>query len=305
MTVDAQEPTTSEGWITADDGVRLYWQAIGERGDTVLFLHGGPGGRVQNQLENFAELARTHVVLGYTQRGADASVADTTTLTVQRHVDDLELVRRHFGLERVTLLGHSWGTALAVLYAERYPRHVERLILNAPMPPARTPFGAQRDSAMLVRRTEICRATPGVAADTSALRACVSNPATQRNAYLADTTNLRRARGDLAQAAFTGLDRTALRVTMRALGDWDFRRAMSRVRAPALVVEGARTPIPLAQVRLWAETIPNARLLLVPNTGHGAPFIENPDVFFSALREFLDGRWPDGTVGPPWPGTLE
>lgn len=299
-----QEPTVQEGHVTTDDGVRLHWQAIGERGDTVVFLHGGPGGRVQNQLLNLSELASTHVVLGYTQRGVPGSEADTATLTVERHVEDLEAVRRHLGLERLTLFGHSWGTALAVLYAERYPERVARLILNAPMPPARTPFAAERDSAMLVRRTEVCTASLGAAADTSSMRACVSNPATQRIAYLADTASLRRARGDMAREAFAGLDRTALRVMMRALGDWDFRRAMARVRAPTLVTEGALTPIPLEQVRMWAETIPDARLLLVPRTGHGAPFIENPEVFFPALREFLAGSWPAASVGAPWPGLV-
>jgi pimeloyl-ACP methyl ester carboxylesterase len=62
------------------------------------------------------------------------------TLVAKRHVADLEALRQHFKLRRVTLMGHSWGCGLAVLYAAAYPEIVKRLLLIAPLPPARTPF---------------------------------------------------------------------------------------------------------------------------------------------------------------------
>lgn len=81
-----------------------------------------------------------------------------------------------------------------------------------------------------------------------------------------------------------------------ALGDWDYRPALRRIRVPALVVEGAQTPVPLDQVRVSAESLVNGRLLLVEGAGHGYSYIEQPEVFFPAIEEFLDCRWPRGAM---------
>ena len=60
-------------------------------------------------------------------------MADAAALDAERFADDLEAVRKHFGLERVTLVGHSWGAGVAALYAMRYPDRVSRIVLVGPM----------------------------------------------------------------------------------------------------------------------------------------------------------------------------
>ena len=286
----AQEWPTREGHVVTDDGVRLHWRAYGERGDTIVFLHGGPGGRLNSQLDNLSELARTHVLIGYTQRGAEGSRADSATLTVERHVADIEQVRRHFGIDQMTLLGHSWGGALATLYAAQYPQHVERLILNGPMPPARTPFNGQRDAAVGAAIRRICSDQLGAAADSAAIDGCMGQRGMNLRVYYADTMNIARSR------AAGGIDQVTNRAGIRSLGEWDFRPVMARVRAPTLVVEGALTPVPLDQVRLWAALIPDARVLLLERVGHAYGSVESPSAFFGAIRMFLNGEWPDGST---------
>ena len=291
-----QEPVVRDGFVEMRDGVRIHWRSMGERGDTVVFLHGGPGGRVDGRLPDLLELARSHVVLGYDQRGGGESVADSLTIGVDAHIEDLEQLRAHFGLERLTLFGHSWGGALAVLYAARYPEHVERLILNGPMPPARVPFDAERSAAIEQRKRELCGEMLGSVTDTAAFGACVRRPDMNARVYFADTTHIARVQGRGG-----GVDPIALRAGMRSLGDWDFRPAMAAVRAPTLVIEGTRSPVPLEQVRVWAQHIPAGRLLLIDGAGHGYALIERPDVFFPAIRRFLNGVWPDDAerlVGP-------
>jgi proline iminopeptidase len=84
-------------------------------------------------MEYFAKdltpLAATHTLLFYDQRGAGRSslVTDSAALDGQRFAEDLESVRKHFGLARVTLLGHSWGAGVAALYSSRYPDRIARL----------------------------------------------------------------------------------------------------------------------------------------------------------------------------------
>lgn len=289
----AQEPKTSEGYITAPDGVRLFYRVYGDRGDTIIYLHGGPGGTLERQLPNLLPLAERHVIIAYDQRGGGRSdIGDTTRITPARHVQDLENVRRHFGVERPTLMGHSWGTAVAIMYADAYPQNVARLILNGPMPPARVPYDAQRNASVAARIAAMCAAQVGADATDTERQQCQRRMGMPRYVYFADTLNFTRDRGQGRGLEGGPGGSIGQRATLRALGDWDYRPALRRIRVPALVVEGAQTPVPLDQVRVWAESLVNGRLLLVEGAGHGYPYIEQPEVFFPAIEEFLAGRWP-------------
>lgn len=292
--LSAQEIATREGYVVAADGVHLFYRVYGERGDTIIYLHGGPGGSMERQMPNLLPLARRHVIIAYDQRGGNgrSGVGDTTRLTPATHVADLEAVRRHFGVERPALMGHSWGTAVAIMYADAHPAHVARLILNGPMPPARDPFNAQRRAAVTGRIARECARMLGPAATARQEVECMTRPEWPVRAYFADTLNMARDRGrEPAAWPVAGG-----RFTMQALGDWDFRPALRRIQAPALVVEGAQTVIPLDQVRVWARELANGRLLLIEGAGHGYPYIEQPEVFFPAIEEFLAGRWPSGAI---------
>lgn len=286
----AQQPLMREGVVTVRDGVKLQYRIYGERGDTIVHLHGGPGGDLRGQLPNLTELARKHVLIGYDQRGGGRSVpVDTMTITVETHVKDLEDVRAALSIPRMTLYGHSWGATLAALYAAEYPQYVHQLILNGPMPPAKSPYDAQRWEAIAAAKRRMCKQQ-----GTDSIDACAQRI---RNAvvYYYDTLNIARNRGGRVAIGGDGINEhghIANRRTIQSLGNWDFRLLLQRLMVRTLVVEGAESPVPLDQVRLWAQSLPDARTLVVPNTGHGYPHIENPEYFFPALEEFLAGHWP-------------
>ena len=289
-----------EGYVVGADQVRLFFRTVGTGGDTLVFLHGGPGENFQGVGPDLEPLAHTHVLLFYDQRGSGRSEApaDTMLLTVERHVADLEAVRRHFGLGRVALIGHSWGCGLAALYAAAHPERVVRLLLIAPMPPARTPFFparaaavARRDSAL---RTHLGWGPDDEAAGADPVARCRRRRLFSDLRYYADSAAIRRKRGDYcavpAEAyAMQGLTQ---RRTLASLGDWDFRPLLGSIRVPSLVIEGARTPLPHDAIEVWATLIPNGRLLLIPGAGHAYPFVEQPGAFFPAVERFLEGGWP-------------
>ncbi len=109
-------------------------------------------------------LAAQHVLLFYDQRGTGRStlVSDSTSLDAQRFADDLEALRSQFRLERLTLLAHSWGAAVAALYAARYPERVGRLLIVDGIPARRSYFtqgverlNARRDSVTQHRLQEL------------------------------------------------------------------------------------------------------------------------------------------------------
>ena len=110
----------------------LYFEESGNpRGKPVVFLHGGPGGGTEPRMRRYFDPARYRIVL-VDQRGCGkstpfASLEDNTTWHL---VDDVEALRRHLGVERWLVFGGSWGSTLALAYAETHPERVTELVLR-------------------------------------------------------------------------------------------------------------------------------------------------------------------------------
>ncbi|PIB93519.1 proline iminopeptidase-family hydrolase [Caulobacter sp. FWC2] len=125
----------SEGYVAVPGG-KVYWRKFGSGGKTpLLTLHGGPGSS-HNYLLPLQALADERPVIFYDQLGCGRADApeDDSVYMIQRSVDELDAVRAALGLDRVVLLGHSWGALLAVEYlCQGRGRGVDRLILSGAM----------------------------------------------------------------------------------------------------------------------------------------------------------------------------
>ncbi|MCK4941451.1 alpha/beta fold hydrolase, partial [candidate division WOR-3 bacterium] len=114
----------SEGYWEIN-GTKLHYVIIGS-GDPIVVLHGGPGGNLISKLE-FAHFAPGFQWIFYDQRGCGESERFPVDLerldeaaaffSVERQVEDLEEIRKKLGVEKITLMGHSWGGGLAIFYA--------------------------------------------------------------------------------------------------------------------------------------------------------------------------------------------
>src|SRR6185437_6663659 len=140
----AQSPVTQDGYVD-NRGVKLFYHIVGHGADTLVVIHGGPGFTLDYLAPDLEPLTAHHTLLFYDQRGAGKStlVGDSAGLTVDKFVDDLEAIRRHFHMKKLTLLAHSWGAAVAALYAIRYPDQVSRMIIVGGLPMT----GRERDQA--------------------------------------------------------------------------------------------------------------------------------------------------------------
>lgn len=116
-------------------GGNVYYHVAG-RGDgtPLLTLHGGPG-FPHNAFAPLAQLGDERRVVFFDQLGCGQSdrPTDSSLWTVERAVQEVDAVRRHLGLDRIHLLGHSWGGALAIDYMLSRPAGVEKLILVSPL----------------------------------------------------------------------------------------------------------------------------------------------------------------------------
>lgn len=283
------------GMLQAPDGLSLHYQVDVGPGEPIIVLHGGPGLSAGYLRPDLARLAARHTLIFYDQRGAGYSSVrqDGALINLEKHIEDLDLVRRHFGLQRVTLFGHSWGAALAAHYAIRYPQHVRRMLLVGPMIVRNVPYMAQFDAELMSRmdeptrrRFETLQAATADADDPIA--ACREFWALFIHNYLSKKTQTTQFRGDACAGSPQGVANTdkVWELTLLPLGDFDWRGELASVQVPTLIVLGDEDPIPAQSAIEWAQALPRARLLTIPDSGH-FPYVEQPDVFYPAIEAFL------------------
>lgn len=130
------EPYAS-GMLDVGDGQTLYWEECGNPdGKPAVFVHGGPGGGCTPASRRFFDPARYRIVLvdqrncGRSRPSASDPVCDLSANTTWHLVADLERLREARGIERWLVFGGSWGSALALAYAERHPDAVSELVLR-------------------------------------------------------------------------------------------------------------------------------------------------------------------------------
>lgn len=132
--------------MPAWDGTPL-WTVCSGSGPPVVFVHGGPG--LWDYLGPLAELLDDRVTaIRYDQRGCARSGGADGPFTIVQALDDLDRVRAAYGLDQVSVVGHSWGAEVAVRYAARYTDHVRAVAYLAGVGAGETylpGFSAERD----------------------------------------------------------------------------------------------------------------------------------------------------------------
>ncbi|HEV8214939.1 MAG TPA: alpha/beta hydrolase [Gemmatimonadaceae bacterium] len=301
-------PAAPQSWtIGVAPGVALYVESLGRGRDTLVLLHGGPGLTAANVLPDFAALGDQFTVLSYDQRGAGRStqIEDSTRVTIGAHVADLEALRSQLHLDRMTLVGHSWGGGLAVRYALAYPSRVKRLILIDPVPPRRGTFitefsrnvSAWMDSTT---RAKVAAANQLWTSGPDAMAGCREYWSIFQNGYFANPRQHKPMKGEWCVGppagvrAFTRVNRW----TFASIGRWDWSAEAKALLTPTLIIHGAQDPLPLAGSREWLAALPQSRLLIVKDAGH-YPFVEQSELVMSAIGAFARGVWPPGAVAAP------
>jgi proline iminopeptidase len=120
------------GALDVGDGHRLYWEESGNpAGVPVVFLHGGPGAGASPVHRQFFDPGHYRIVV-FDQRGAgrSAPLGSLEANTTPHLVADIERLRGHLGIERWIVFGGSWGSTLALAYAEHHPGRVLALVLR-------------------------------------------------------------------------------------------------------------------------------------------------------------------------------
>ncbi|HUO81527.1 MAG TPA: prolyl aminopeptidase [Gammaproteobacteria bacterium] len=122
----------ANGWLRVGDGYEIYYEQSGSRnGKPAVYLHGGPGAGSDARARRFYDPTAYRLVQ-FDQRGCGKSrpAASLDNNTTWHLVADIEKLREHLGIERWQVSGGSWGSTLALAYAQTHPQRVSELILR-------------------------------------------------------------------------------------------------------------------------------------------------------------------------------
>jgi len=288
--------TDSEGYVPLQEGLRLYYHVVGDGPRTVVIP------AATGLAADLESLARGRRVVFYDQRGRGQSDVDPdeSHIWIDYEVHDLEAIRHHFGLERMSIIGWSYMGGISALYAATYPARVDRLVLMCAIPP-RSDALYNDPEARAKRENE--RIDPEGAKRLKEMRQQgldISDPETYCREFesvftprqMGKPEALARRRSDPCAFANEWPHNFAKHFPPK-ITQWDWRQQVISAQAPALVIHGAEDLISVDASREWAATLPEARLLIIPGSGH-FPHLEAPDLYFSAVDQFLSGEWPEG-----------
>ncbi len=289
-------PDKKEGFVTVDDGIRLYYVEKGSGPDVLiapLALYLEP-----HLLE---DLSKTRRMIFYDPRNRGRSdAADLSNVSLDRQIQDLEDLRVELGLEQMALLGWSGlGMEMAV-YALRYPDRVTRLIQMSPVPPAASIMQAlgethsdQTDAAALaaLKARAAAGEFDGAPDEYCRLYNILTGPAYFANPELAALI----PDGCLYENEWPKNLWPFFNAYLASLGDYDWREDLNNLATPRLIIHGEEDRIPLAGAKAWAAGYKQARLIVLSPAGH-FPYIEQKQAVVEAIETFLDGDWPHNAV---------
>lgn len=289
-----------EWYLPTADGCRLFVQEFGQGPETLVVLHGGWGAEHSYLLDAFKGLDDNYHLVFHDQRGSLLSPCPPDKISVQKHVEDLELLRRALGLEHMNLVAHSMGTFLAMTYEQQHPDHVKGLVLIGSFL-ARTPRTDLEGQLLHDQQNGMQK----MLADNSATQLELHQlgmdskdeknwtPKQQSLAWhiefaRANIYHLDRWRQVRGGKAFYSTE--AAQATARTMpGKWDFTPSLSARTCPTWVIDGDHDYVIDPAGKLFhtaTSVIPGVRIAILKDAGHNS-WIDAPEDFHTALQTAL------------------
>ena len=281
-------PAIEEGFLEVN-GTSLFFKTMGS-GEPLVVLHGGPGFDHRQFLPYIWELAKQHKVILYDQRGTGLSSGpvNADSISIDTFIADIEAVREAFGIEKMNLLGHSWGGILAMHYGIRHPENLRSLILastaasHESFDEMRARYQADRlpDDAALLE--EIYSSDDYQAGDPQAVERfwrVFFKP------YFADQSLVSKMDLTFTENTIKNSNTVAGHI-LESIGEFDLHEELKAIHCPTLIIHGEADPMPVEYAERIHDSISGSELVTLAGSGHWI-FVDATEAFTSSVLEFL------------------
>jgi proline iminopeptidase len=284
----------SEGYIPVTGG-RVWYQIVGS-GDAIplLLLHGGPG-LSSSYLAPLEALADERPVIRYDQLGGGQSEhsTDIGLWTTQRFVEEVGQVRAALGLERLHLLGHSWGAMLAIEYARTHSVRLASLILAGPalsiprtvadMDKLRSQLPA--DVQGMLTQHERAGTTNAVEYQTAAME-FYRRHLCRANASFLERVQESLAKGEGMPPVYQYMWGPSEFTATGPLRDFDCTQHLSALMVPTLLTCGRYDEITPESTAWYQSLIAGSEMVVFERSAH-MPHLEETEQYLQVVRDFL------------------
>ena len=277
----------SAATFRSDDGVTLHYEVLG-KGDPIVLLAGGPGFS-PDYLRPVAEtLSKHYAAVLFHQRGTGKSMLekyDGSVMALKNLVADLDALRRELKQEKLTLVGHSFGGILSMMYAREHPDRIRALALidsGGPTLQSVPKFNANLEARFTAEeKASIKEWSDPERMKADRKRAVLAITKAKTPAYFADRSKAKLLMDPMDEQSFNDAVFWSIVPQMMML---DLRSGLEKVKAPVLVIHGRHDPLESAEE--VHATFAGSRLELIDDAGH-FPWLEQPEKVYGALKAFL------------------
>jgi proline iminopeptidase len=283
--------SVQQGMIDVPGG-RVWYRVVGSgTRPPLLVLHGGPG-IPSYYLKPLAALADERPVVFYDQLGCGRSPAamDSSLCTIDRFVRELAAVRQALHLERVHILGTSWGTILALEYMKTHPSGVESLVMASPAldikqwsADAESLKSTLPDSTRKVIEDAEAHGTTSSPAYQAAMMEYYGRYVARRQPWPADLDSAFAQMGQFVYLTMDGPSEFALTGTLH---DYDGTGDLKALALPVLYTCGEFDEALPRTVASFARATPGAEMRIFPGAAH-VTMADDSAGYVSTVREFL------------------
>ena len=278
-------------YTLAVPGGNIWYKVSGSgKGTPVILAHGGPGFS-SFYLKSLEDLGDDRVIIRYDQLGGGKSdrISDTTMFNFAHFVNELDSLRAYLGLERVHVLGHSWGTMLGLEYYRAHPTHVASLTFGSAV--FDVPAYAQHAKELLKTlpdstRRAITLAEAAGQFDSPAYQNAMNqfyNLYVWRHPVPAD---LDSTFATVNQAIYLYMQGPSEFTITGTFKDYNVTSFLPEIAVPTLFTVGEFDEVGPALVKSFADKVPGARYAVMPGAAHLTTW-DARDAMNTAVRDFL------------------
>lgn len=280
----------TEGYIQTN-GINTFYKYMGD-GEPIIVVHGGPGMAHNYLVPKFKRLAKNYKLILYDQRACGKTNGEEypEQITMNNLVKDLDELKIVFGINKMNLIGQSFGGLIALNYAIKYQNNLNNLVILESAP-ASSEYESEFENTIMERLTKKEKVKQLRLKKSKEFKNL--NPETHVKYYLSlfkayfyDKSYHKKLNFNYFTKEM--LKKNAISDPMfdKYIENYDIYDKLKNITCPTLIIHGKYDPIPYQSIVRIHDCIVDSELILFEKCGHFA-HIEKEEEYFSAIQKFL------------------